>query len=233
MGQYYTPVLFTKTGGRVIASFKSYDYDHNGAKLMEHSYRHNDLVEGVVARMLTEEAPTTVVWLGDYATLEDDVLPLRDCFAFKYEHNKCSGKRDVVKIFERAERTESKPTHKILPNDADVTTNLPLADDVVFYNHTTKQKLSLHEYYKNVIAHRARTGFDSGYPIGCFIIHPLPLLTCLGNGKGGGDYSGLNMEWVGSWTMCAIEAVPEALQDSRIQQKEDWKDISDIIFEEN
>ena len=29
-------------------------------------------------------------------------------------------------------------------------------------------------------------------------IHPLPLLTCEGNGRGGGDFSGEN-EFVGSW----------------------------------
>lgn len=30
-------------------------------------------------------------------------------------------------------------------------------------------------------------------------IHPLPLLTALGNGQGGGDYWGLNQDLVGSW----------------------------------
>lgn len=30
-------------------------------------------------------------------------------------------------------------------------------------------------------------------------IHPLPLLTAVGNGKGGGDYRGINEEQVGIW----------------------------------
>ena len=29
-------------------------------------------------------------------------------------------------------------------------------------------------------------------------IHPLPLLTCEGNGRGGGDFRGENV-WVGTW----------------------------------
>ena len=34
---------------------------------------------------------------------------------------------------------------------------------------------------------------------GEWIIHPLPLLCADGNGKGGGDYIGTNMKYVGSW----------------------------------
>ena len=30
-----------------------------------------------------------------------------------------------------------------------------------------------------------------------FAIHPLPLLTAVGNGRGGGDYHGINMDYVG------------------------------------
>lgn len=44
------------------------------------------------------------------------------------------------------------------------------------------------------------------------IIHPLPLLTCVGNGRGGGDYDGENMEYVGSWYLneISIEDEPPA-----------------------
>ena len=42
-------------------------------------------------------------------------------------------------------------------------------------------------------------------------LHPLPLLTCEGNGRGGGDYRG-ESELVGSWARCLIsvsEELPE------------------------
>jgi hypothetical protein len=42
-------------------------------------------------------------------------------------------------------------------------------------------------------------------------IHPLPLLTCEGNGRGGGDFRG-DSELVGSWSRCLIsvsEELPE------------------------
>jgi hypothetical protein len=42
-------------------------------------------------------------------------------------------------------------------------------------------------------------------------VHPLPLLTCEGNGRGGGDYRG-DSELIGSWSRCLIsvsEELPE------------------------
>lgn len=40
-------------------------------------------------------------------------------------------------------------------------------------------------------------------------IHPLPILTCVGNGRGGGDYHGTNIEAVGSWCMDLISFTKE------------------------
>ena len=47
------------------------------------------------------------------------------------------------------------------------------------------------------------------------IIHPLPLLTAIGNGKGGGDYRGTCLDLVGHWACDKIEAAlfPNNLQD--------------------
>lgn len=41
-------------------------------------------------------------------------------------------------------------------------------------------------------------------------IHPLPLLTAEGNGRGGGDYNGDNIEYVGAWARCVINLMKEA-----------------------
>jgi len=40
-------------------------------------------------------------------------------------------------------------------------------------------------------------------------VHPLPLLTAEGNGKGGGDYNGSNMELVGTWARDRISVMKE------------------------
>ena len=46
-------------------------------------------------------------------------------------------------------------------------------------------------------------------------IHPLPLLTCEGNGRGGGDFMG-NNEYVGAWSrdlLAATDARPNGLEE--------------------
>ena len=48
-----------------------------------------------------------------------------------------------------------------------------------------------------------------------FALHPLPLLTCEGNGRGGGDYRGsrrLQEPLVGSWARNSISVEEEAPQ---------------------
>lgn len=37
-----------------------------------------------------------------------------------------------------------------------------------------------------------------------FILHPVPLLTAIGNGRGGGDYYGSNMKLIGYWACDTI-----------------------------
>ena len=50
------------------------------------------------------------------------------------------------------------------------------------------------------------------HPLPLLTIHPLPLLTAEGNGRGGGDYYGSDMELVGTWARDVISVerqVPE------------------------
>ena len=44
-------------------------------------------------------------------------------------------------------------------------------------------------------------------------IHPLPLLTADGNGRGGGDYSGENIDYVGAWARDRISLMKEIPED--------------------
>lgn len=81
-------------------------------------------------------------------------------------------------------------------------------NDFYLVNHTKKIILDCWEYVVNSIK---RTG-DS------WVIHPLPLLTCVGNGGGGGDYRGINEEDVGSWCWDLVEIVGWEKQRELIQQ---------------
>ena len=51
-------------------------------------------------------------------------------------------------------------------------------------------------------------------------IHPLPLLTCEGNGRGGGDYRG-ESELIGSWSRDIIS----------VEKGKPWMDYTEMIFD--
>ena len=73
-----------------------------------------------------------------------------------------------------------------------------LLDGKFLVNHDKKIYIDCDQYKE-----------DSTDDDGC-ILHPIPLLTAIGNGKGGGDYRGINQDSVGSWCYdtISIEDLP-------------------------
>lgn len=72
-------------------------------------------------------------------------------------------------------------------------------------NHTKKIFMDCNKYC------------DSFMDGNSWIIHPLPLLTVVGNGMGGGDYYGSHQEDVGTWYMDLIsveDTAPEHYQET-------------------
>ena len=54
-------------------------------------------------------------------------------------------------------------------------------------------------------------------------ISPLPLLTALGNGRGGGDYRGTNMDKIGIWVgdVLSVEfEIPDGFEELKVEFKE-------------
>ena len=77
----------------------------------------------------------------------------------------------------------------------------------ILVNHTTKKYLMY-----------SKLKSEKGW-----IINPLPLLTALGNGKGGGDYDGLNNNQIGTWArhILSIEfLVPKGYDEIELEFKE-------------
>ena len=62
-------------------------------------------------------------------------------------------------------------------------------------NVTKKEYISFDKYFKNC----EKAGVEKGWEI-C----PFTVLTAIGNGRGGGDYSGVNEELAGTWAWDAI-----------------------------
>lgn len=56
-------------------------------------------------------------------------------------------------------------------------------------------------------------------------VHPLPLLTCEGNGRGGGDYHGLNNNMVGIWARNFIRVAEHNWELVRQLEKDGYKKI--------
>ena len=77
-----------------------------------------------------------------------------------------------------------------------------ILDNLFLVNHTKKEYLDCNEYRKDC-------------EIEGWCIHPLPLLTAIGNGLGGGDYwrKGTDIHAVGSWANDTISVEKEIPQE--------------------
>ena len=177
MGQYYTPVLKDKKNN--FEYYYSHDYD-NGLKLMEHSYISNDFVESIVKRLLNN--PMRIAWVGDYAEEEDFV--------------KNSTHKDLIDFVNVERNNDIFKKGKFNP-----VKDMENSSSLFMINHTKKIYIDMSFYLaSNIVSDKSKWNYGR-------CVHPLPLLTALGNGKGGGDYRGPNKELVGTWAGDLIEFV--------------------------
>lgn len=190
MGQYYRPSILKKNwktaNQPVAASLLCYDYG-NGAKLMEHSYIGNSLVRSMEYLLAKAFKGYPFVWVGDYAdevttrTGEHDVYTDANRAIYKDYDGDCDAKRNkynalcesIPRMPEWVEGKEWNPYETI-----------PYYKYLVNY---TKKEYCVMPYNKS----------------GEWQVNPLPLLTCNGNGRGGGDYRNEDKR-VGSWAFDRI-----------------------------
>ncbi len=88
-------------------------------------------------------------------------------------------------------------------------------DDKFLLNHTTKEFIDLNEYKKNSTDKQG------------WIIHPLPLLTAIGNDRGGGDFhaghTGYDFVGIWAWNLISIsDKVPKSFKKFNLVFKEDF-----------
>jgi len=193
MGQYWKPVSIDK-----MEYLYSHDFD-TGLKLMEHSYIGNNFVEAV-ERLLSLNGAwyrTRFCWAGDY--MDEGLFVPPDsltyvCDGEEYNHTLYSYVNEKGKnVVEGAENINRSDYDKAKSKAKELTdkflSGLPKAGKFLV-NHTKKLCLDLSK--------ERGTGekWNNGKSI---VIHPLPLLTCSGNGRGGGDFRAEENELVGSW----------------------------------
>ncbi len=171
-------------------------YGNNGVKLMEHSYVNNDFVCAVKQMLMTghDWAGARIVWAGDYGDLK---------------FSDFSKDRKLARFADELSGSDANIYCEV-PANKELSSVKPIKDPetLVLVNHTKKQFL----LYSKVVSN------DS------WQIDPLPLLTSDGNGRGGGDYSGSFIVFVGTWAGDSIEimaAAPAEYKEFIVDFKED------------
>lgn len=240
MGQYFIPVILDEDG-QVEYSMLCYDFD-SGAKLMEHSWIDNDFV-AAFETLLLAEAPRRVVWAGDYADPETnpDGTPLvvKSEYFVKGEGEANLYHLASLKAGDTQDGMGTKYYRPDMPGlgrtfagytNNDYKNGKPLftVDPEVKANAwpTILPRIQTYPYLinwdKKVYVDKRRVpsvayGWTDGQK---YTIHPLPLLTAEGNGRGGGDFrtedAGGNTALIGTWARDHISlgsTVPEGFEE--------------------
>lgn len=178
MGQYYMAVVIDPDKGKPLIG------DSRGClKLTEHSWIGNDFVEGVFQHLY--ETPCRVAWLGDYsdsAVRDMDYVDFGDGYITDHDQFMVYYKG----VFENSANNNNLLAPTVTPTDNHKGQYL--------VNLTKNEFLDVEKYITRSTIHPKWD--TSGEP---WCLHPLPLLTAVGNGQGGGDYYGQNMKDVGIW----------------------------------
>ena len=185
MGQYYVAVVLDEDGTPTHVA-RSWDFN-NGAKLTEHSWLGNDFV-AAVETLLVAEAPRRVVWAGDYADPEPGAGNLYDLTDGLEPY-----RPDVAGL---GHRVAWRNDEAVIEIDPAIKANawpviVPRAESHPFLLNWDKR---LYVDKRKVPAVKPRWSERE------WSLHPLPLLTVDGNGRGGGDFDGDDPAGiVGSW----------------------------------
>lgn len=173
MGQYYKAVILAEDKKTPKTFVESWDFE-NGAKLTEHSYIGNVML-GVVESLI-QDNPSSLVWAGDYADIDygadDNIYCLCHTNGERVTPNSLNKKSHLKKdkLFMRYAKLSDKKNRYII-------------------NATKKEFVD-----------KAKCPYFLWNGTHKYTLHPLSLLTAEGNGRGGGDYEGTNMELIGSWS---------------------------------
>lgn len=204
MGQYYKPIILKDDKKTIVGFVYSHDYGC-GLKLMEHSYIDNPVVN-VVENYLKENGGGRLVWAGDYADAEPVKIPKEKAKEL-WQNQVAEGKTETSfaefwakspDVYKRDENGEFEG--ECLYSLADTREN---ENGKVIRRAKPKIDASCERTEVRWLINDDKKLFIDLWDLPCvdgYRVHPLPLLTAEGNGRGGGDYSGLDMALVGSWS---------------------------------
>lgn len=184
MGQYYRQLIGNKNGEVIavhncIALLPDGTKDNNGVKLMEHSWLENWFVNGICKKMYNNSL--RVMWVGDYANEVGD-------FDFDISSN------PIIPDYYAAWG------EWVLPSLVEVDGEFSIVGKFLL-NHDTREYI---EISNDGYLYYSQPTEKSPLP---WVIHPLPLLTAVGNDRGCGDFHEGNYgyENVGIWAWNLLE----------------------------
>lgn len=175
MGQYYRPVIFGYGFKRnkpetitAVAGLNCYRFG-NGAKLMEHSYVSNNYVNAVATLLAGKFKGRNFAWIGDYAdTIDNTAGPDEEDNGTVNGYSLSTDKLEDATLPFIPTRYYCEDEAKKYERDNSIAVDNPYK---YVLNDTKKQYVVIPDDDPDL-----------------WLIHPLPLLTCYGNGRGGGDY---------------------------------------------
>ena len=211
MVQYYIPIVINSYASNMIAAYSIYDFkkDTDIGGLTSHAHINSPFVDNVLTNLF--ENKCCLAWVGEYARRSN-----------KYTDH-------ISQLFFELRDQAAMNRYIFHKRDAYINSN-----NLIFINHTKKEYLNMKEYIANVKALPLGEYTQRLIILGMLnyakiqYLHPIPILTAIGNGLGAGDYSGINMDKVGSWAGDLISA--ERYLSNRYSN---YTNISNIVFSED
>ena len=206
MGQYYNILLKEENKNTIVYNrdlIVNGKKEYTLAKLMEHSWWLNPMVNAITEIIYNSDKPIQLIWMGDYA---NDFIQKGETFnGLTYD--------DIIKYHKRCWSEKSK---KRAVKETEFT-----LDNKFLVNHTKEIYIDCTKYFKTNAMKSKYDGFE-------WCVHPLPLLTCIGNDLGGGDYryptEDSTTDLVGTWAFDKI-----SIQDDLIPF---YKEITPVFKEQ-
>ena len=214
MGQYYGAYTENPNNKDDYHVYMS----HGFMKLMEHSWLKNTFVNSVMAHLV--ENPQKVAWIGDYSNddysfftyggLSSDEFSEKYNRVFPQEEPAADDKKYTFIKWEDEFSDEQREVKEEL---------VEKLSKAYIVNYSKRRYISLEDYTE---------AYFNVYVENTWIVHPLPLLTACGNGRGGGDYcpdDGESLSDVGSWAFDVIGVVY-----NKEEVPADYLDVSTIYL---
>jgi hypothetical protein len=236
MGQYYRPIILGEDK-KTIKGWWNAHRTGNGLKLMEHSYVNNSLCNCVENYIIKNEG-ARLVWAGDYADGERKKLTKEQAKEV-WKAKVAAG--EIETGFQKFWESDSKDLYAPESEDAENLYSLSgeaYADEKC--EQVTREAKPELQYDVANNEHRYLVNYDKGefldlwndvVRLGGCTINPLPLLTCEGNGRGGGDYSGLDEQYIGTWARDFIKILPNDYNIPNVLRGQGFKEIKPRFVE--